>query len=161
TGLGLAIAREFVRLHGGTIGVGEAPEGGALFTVELPVRAPDGSVRADPAADEPAPAVAAVVDELRTAPASPPPGGAADLPLVLVVEDNLEMNRSVCEILSRDYRTESAFDGREGVTRTLELRPDLVLSDIMMPGLGGDALVREIRALPELDSTPILLLSAR
>jgi signal transduction histidine kinase len=164
TGLGLAIARDFVKLHGGAISIADAPEGGALFTVELPRRAPPGvEVRTAPAG-EPAAAetVAPMVDPLRA------PAGAARVasgderrPLVLVVEDHPEMNRFVTESLASEYRVESAFDGREGLRKACELRPDLILSDLMMPEMGGAELLRAIRALREFDETPFVLLTAK
>src|SRR5205823_461784 len=82
-------------------------------------------------------------------------------PLVLVVEDDPQMNSFICESLSADYRTEAAFDGKEGLRKAIELRPDLVVSDLMMPEMSGDALVRAIRAHDELWATPVLVLSAQ
>jgi signal transduction histidine kinase len=82
-------------------------------------------------------------------------------PLVLVVEDNPDMNRFVCESLASEARTESAIDGHDGFSKALALRPDAVVTDIMMPGMSGDELVRAIRARDELRTTPIVLLTAR
>jgi signal transduction histidine kinase len=164
TGLGLAIARDFVGLHGGTIAVDDAPGGGARFTVVLPTRAPAG------AKVEPAPADADLAGELArqaaeelrpgtAEPAGPPPGG--DRALVLVVEDNADMRQFIAETLAPDYRTASAADGRQGLAKATELRPDLVLSDVMMPLHGGDELVRKLRSRPELNAVPVVLLTAR
>jgi CheY-like chemotaxis protein/two-component sensor histidine kinase len=81
--------------------------------------------------------------------------------LVLVVEDNPEMNRFLAECLAPDCRVATAFDGREGLEAVRTLRPDVVLTDIMMPTLGGDQLVRAIRADPAFDATPIVVLTAK
>jgi signal transduction histidine kinase/CheY-like chemotaxis protein len=161
TGLGLAIAREFVALHGGTLVVADAPGGGARFTVELPLAAPPGvAVAAAPAESAPD-AAAALLAELRPY-ALPPSGAAPDgRPLVLVVEDNAEMARLVADTLAPEYRVVTAADGQEGMERTLALRPDLVLTDVMMPRLSGDQLVRTARGYPELDGMPIVVLTAR
>jgi signal transduction histidine kinase len=167
TGLGLAIVRDFVMLHGGTVSVGDAPEGGALVTVRVPVRAPDGADVTAPASDETrlmqlvplAAAESRGYGRRSDAERSVVPGD--DRPLVLVVEDNLEMNDFVREVLSAAYRTAGAVDGKDGLERALALQPDLVVSDIMMPEMSGDALVGEIRSRPELKSTPILLLTAK
>jgi signal transduction histidine kinase len=169
TGLGLHIARELVVLHGGSIGVADAPEGGALFLVELPVQAPagtpvrvDGGVTLDPSA----PADVLVG----------PTGGAAagvrkaeglenvlagELPRVLVVEDNEDMNGFVCEALAPDYRVHGALDGRMGLELARALKPDLIVCDFMMPEMSGDELVRAVRADPAIEATPILILTAR
>jgi light-regulated signal transduction histidine kinase (bacteriophytochrome) len=80
-----------------------------------------------------------------------------------VIEDNAEMRRFLVECLGTDYRVVTAANGRVGLARALELRPDLILTDLMMPELSGDQLVRELRggAHPEMDATPIVLLTAK
>jgi PAS domain S-box-containing protein len=167
TGLGLAIAREFVALHEGTVAIDHAPEGGALFAVDLPRTAPPRAFvrpRAVEGPDEGAnQEVERAVDELRPRPAPLPahepraPGAAR----VLVVEDNYEMNAFVAEALADEHRVASAFDGREGLTKALELRPDVIVTDMMMPEMSGEELTRAVRTHPELDGTPIVILSAR
>ena len=164
TGLGLAIARELVECHGGRIEVGDGVEGGASFRVSLPVVAGDArSAAPSPGAREALDEVAhRTVAELR--PRDEPAvatHGAGDQGLVLVIEDNPEMSRFLVECLAADYRVATAFDGRQGVDRALELRPDLILSDVMMPVMAGDALVRELRAHRELDGIPIIVLTAK
>ncbi len=159
TGLGLSIAREFVELHGGTIRVGQAPEGGALFTVTLPVVAQVGDAPA--AFGDGGELARHALEELHAPAARAATAADGSRPVVLVVEDNRDMNGFIVKMLERDYRVASAFDGREGVEKALELRPDLILTDVMMPELSGDALVREVRKAPALADVPILVLSAR
>jgi signal transduction histidine kinase len=176
TGLGLHIARELVLLHGGYIEVDDAPEGGALFVVELPLRAPAGTeVRPDGSGmleDVPAEWVLdpqAAVGRASTSPTDGPgaagSGAGTDAevgePLVLVVEDNQDMNQFLCEALASAFRVHAAFDGRQGVEMARRLRPDLIVCDFMMPELTGDELVREVRADSTIDSTPVLILTAR
>jgi len=163
TGLGLAIVRELVELHRGTIAVDDAPEGGALFRVRVPRRAPPGTNLRDVPPDASALGDVALraAEELRPRTAAARLEAPRDAPLVLVVEDNPEMNRFVAEALAGEHRVEVAFDGRAGLARALELRPDVVVTDVMMPALGGDELIREIRARSELDATTIVVLSAR
>lgn len=162
TGLGLAIARDFAALHQGTLRVTEAPEGGALFVAELPQRAPTGaavSPASELGGDE---ETSGEVEALRGGRARDT-GQTGDVagPLVLVVEDNPDMNRFLCECLAADHRVATAFDGREGLEKALELRPELIVTDVMMPELSGDELVREIRARRELDRIPIVVLTAK
>ena len=164
TGLGLSIAREFVRLMGGRITIADAPEGGALFSVELPRRVPAG-VAVTAAAVEPAMAELADgdarIEALRAA--SPPPALPAQGqgPLVLVVEDNAAMSALICRCLSSEWRVATAFDGAQGLQQALALRPDLVLTDIMMPGVSGEQLLKELRQRREFDDMPVVVLSAR
>jgi signal transduction histidine kinase len=167
TGLGLAIAKDLVERHGGRIEVGDGARGGALFRVSLPLASEtadeaDGAPR-DPGARDALDLVARqTVVELR--PRSEPAGvihGSGGKGLVLVLEDNLEMSRFLVDCLASEYRVATAFDGRQGLERALELRPDLILSDLMMPVLGGEALVSELRSHPELEGIPIIVLTAK
>lgn len=164
TGLGLAIARDFVALQGGTLSVADAPEGGALFIMNLPRLAPAGAVVTTFAADATeSEAVQQAVEELR-APRNGfrSTGSRQDKSgLVLVVEDNPDMNRFICECLGDEFRVETAFNGEEGLNKALIQKPDLILSDMMMPGMSGEQLVHAIRAHTELDDTAIVLLTAK
>ncbi len=170
SGLGLHIARELVFLHGGTIGVGDAPEGGALFVVDLPLQAPPGtSVRGGRAAatliETPLDALLFDARRMGTRTTNGPTTADADngtaLPVVLVVEDNPDMNRFICDALTPSYQVHAAFDGREGVELARAVKPDLIVCDFMMPEVSGDELVRTVRADPRIDSVPILILTAR
>ncbi|HKF45203.1 MAG TPA: ATP-binding protein [Thermoanaerobaculia bacterium] len=164
TGLGLAIARDFVEMHGGFIGVGDAEEGGALFTVRVPAKAPAGAVVRRMAPGEEARLAEAArqsLETLRTAVGAAEPSESSELPTVLVVEDNPEMNRFICENLSKRYRAVPARDGAEGLRLAADVSPDLVLADVMMPIVSGDAMVREMRARREFDGVPVILLTAK
>jgi PAS domain S-box-containing protein len=165
TGLGLAIAREFVEMHKGHIDVLDSPLGGARFQVTIPLH------RLGAEAPRPAAAPDAgvnrtildgLIEELRPA-AAPRPAEATTpgRPRVLVVEDNPDMNRFVSESLSGRYDVRSAFDGRQGLQEALRFHPTLVVSDIMMPDVSGEEMIAEMRKVPELQDTPILLLSAK
>ncbi len=165
TGLGLTIARDFVDLHRGTIEIQDAPGGGAWFTVTLPRAAPQGaSVRSGwhyetEAFDD---QFNQAIDELREkvdafeGPDTESPGE------VLVVEDNTEMNRFICQSLAQHgFATVSASDGRAGLERARRSTPDLIVTDVMMPNMSGDELVRELRRDPDFDNVPIMLLTAK
>jgi len=164
TGLGLAIAHDFAQLHGGTISVAEAPEGGALLTVDLPTSAP-GGVAVHLAERSPMP-VGLDDDEetpesLGGSTAALPGACCVGAPIVLVVEDNPEMNRFIRDSLSDTFRVDSAFDGEEGLRMVREVKPDLVLCDVMMPKMSGDELVHAVRQHPELATVPIIMLTAK
>lgn len=166
TGLGLALVKDFVDLHGGTIVTLDAPGGGALFQVEMPLRAPQGAyvrhAEALLAPRESGGVVNFAIEELqRTTLDTPAPPRSADRPQVLVVEDNGEMQRFIAEVLGDEYRVVAAANGAEALELALAEPPDLVVSDLMMPKLGGDRLVDEMRASPTLLHVPVLVLSAK
>jgi signal transduction histidine kinase len=164
TGLGLAIAKDFVQLHGGRIEVGDAPEGGALFRVEIPTKA---RTVAPPEGAPPTVKIEAAL--LAQSPAAPnrirpaAPHGPVDpnAPRVVVVEDNPDMLRFLADVLCSHYRIDTAMDGREGLDKIRAIRPDLTITDLVMPVLGGEELVRALRSQPDLDTMPILVLTAR
>ena len=85
-----------------------------------------------------------------------------DKPLILAVDDtpeNLEILRMRLE--ANGYEVATAGDGEEGLARASELRPDLVLLDIMMPKLDGIAVVRRLKADPETQFIPVILVTAK
>ncbi len=185
TGLGLAIVKDFVALHHGSVAIATAPEGGALFTVLLPERAPRGeAVEADrprrmatttPAlALEVATARAATVDaeirlaaELALQSAAPPESDASPRahPLVVVAEDNAEMNAFIAETLAGDgehaIEVLRAHDGDQALALAKRRPPDLVVTDMMMPRRSGEELLAALRADERLRDVPVLVLTAR
>jgi PAS domain S-box-containing protein len=165
TGLGLSIVKELTVLHGGSVRIDDGPEGGARFTLQLPRKA-----LTDAVIDENEPAIVPeeigrqLVDELRnlkTGGALTPAPSISSSQTVLVVEDNRDMNTYLNSILQPHYRVLSAFTGNEGLQLAKENRPDLIISDIMMPGMSGDAMVEQIRQRKELKDVPILILTAK
>jgi PAS domain S-box-containing protein len=161
-GIGLALVAELVRLHDGSVTV-ESEEGvGSTFTVRLPYRASDFGVPAAPRVDR----NTAYVDEaLQWSPPDTAPAGAQAVPAhdasVLVVEDNPDMRAFISELLTPYWRVLQAPDGREGLALARKHRPDLVLTDVMMPHLDGFGLLAELRGDPRTASMPVVFLSAR
>jgi diguanylate cyclase (GGDEF)-like protein/PAS domain S-box-containing protein len=156
TGLGLALVRELVLLHDGVVTVDDAPEGGALFRVVLPwVHTDETPVTREAAAAE------AVAPELPSGTGAgvvrPPRTGR---PLVLVADDHPDVRRALAEVLS-DYDVALAPDGDAALALARELEPDVVLTDVMMPGTSGEDLVAALRAEPAFDDVPIIVVSAR
>ena len=74
-------------------------------------------------------------------PADEPQPEGASRAKVLVVEDNPDMNRFVAQCLAAEYQVVCAFDGQQGLERALADTPDLIVSDIMMPGVSGEQMV--------------------
>ena len=170
TGIGLSLVHELTALHGGRVSVDSVVGKGTTFRVVLP----KGTAHLPPQALSPAVATpgsgrtaAAHAAEAAhwTAAGAPSPGaasqGAGPRASVLVVDDNADLRTYLTELLSSQYDVTTAGDGEEALQAIRAHRPDLVVSDVMMPRLDGGALVRALRADPATVSLPVILLSAR
>jgi PAS domain S-box-containing protein len=141
-GLGLAIVRHLVEMHGGTVAVTSAGSGqGSTFIVQLPIRA----LRSLPAGTGPLRAEAASAGPPRPDPAEPVLRGLR----ILVVEDDPDSLEMICTLLAqRGAQVRPAASAAEAFDALDEWRPDLLVSDLGMPGEDGLGLIRRVRALP-------------
>jgi DNA-binding response OmpR family regulator len=87
--------------------------------------------------------------------------GKGDRPRVLVADDNADMRQYVVRLLPGQYQVEAAPDGTAALAAARARRPDLILTDVMMPRLDGFGLLRELRTDPRTQDVPVILLSAR
>jgi signal transduction histidine kinase len=85
---------------------------------------------------------------------------AAERALILIVDDDASLRRMIARALEVDYRVATAVDGDDGLVQAVALQPDLILSDIRMPGLTGHELLLAVRATTDLVDVPFLLLTA-
>lgn len=162
TGLGLAIAKDFIKLHQGTIKVHQAKLGGALFVMQIPLNAPtEHLVHSEQPIQRTIEVPRIVNKQHEIAAMQLNTEGHVNLPLILVVEDNLAMNEFLCELLSNDYRIACAQDGKEGLDKAIQLHPQIIISDIMMPKMNGIEMVHAIRQHSSLLSTPIMIVTAK
>ena len=162
SGIGLALVKEIIALHGGTIAVESDLGRGSIFTITLP----RGEVTQDH--------VFAVSDEEDEQTFLPlrleekqddgvlsPAISNMNAPLVLVVDDNADMRSYVERILRKEYRIILAKDGAEAFEQAQRLRPELIVTDVMMPKMSGHDLLQAVRADKGLRSIPVIFLTAR
>ncbi|MFQ5569698.1 MAG: two-component regulator propeller domain-containing protein [Rhodothermales bacterium] len=171
TGIGLALAKELIVLHGGTVRVVSEVGFGSEFIVSLPTGKahlhPEQIVEAAeaPATGEERPAhpamdvapEAAVV----SAPDATPVPEETGAPCILVVEDNPDVNDYIKEILEEQFEVVQAYHGAEGLEQAKKRCPDLVVSDVRMPEMDGLTLCRTLKSDPHLNHIPVILLTAR
>ena len=171
SGIGLAFVQELVHMHGGEIRVDSELGRGSTFTVCLRFGSghlPREHLVAEDAATRGASNAPAYVEEalgwLRgdAAPGlSDGAGASRSAARVLVVDDNADMREYVARLLRERWQVTSAADGREALELLGAQAFDLVISDVMMPGLDGFGLLRAVKSSPATAELPVMLLSAR
>ncbi|MCO8270471.1 SpoIIE family protein phosphatase [Actinoplanes sp. TRM 88003] len=171
SGIGLALVRELVELHGGTITADSTYGQGTTFTVRLPVGAGHLPAEAVTTARVTAPVSSGadpyVQEALRWTPGTAEPAGdpvprAKSPATVLVADDNADMRDYLTRLLhSAGHQVHAVGDGQAALEAARARHPDLIVSDVMMPRLDGLELVAALRADPRTAGTPVLLLSAR
>ncbi len=159
SGIGLALVKAFVELHGGTISVESDEKQGTVFTVDLPVRTCEVSSLEDSSAtsvSEVSPlnnAVPVEEEELEK-------NYDSSKPSVLIIDDNADIRLYVHGLLHADYAVIEAADGSEGIRKAMKYVPDLIISDVMMPGIDGVECCRRLKSELQTCHIPVILLTA-
>jgi len=169
SGIGLALVRELVGMHGGSVAVESTPGAGTTFRVRVPLgtrHLPAEHVVAEPAeggltAQAAEPYVQEALRWLPDGEESARPAPAAAGARVLVADDNADMRAYLVRLLRDDYAVTAVRDGVEAFAAACAEPPELIISDVMMPRLDGLGLLAELRGDPRTAAVPVLLLSAR
>jgi signal transduction histidine kinase/DNA-binding response OmpR family regulator len=180
SGIGLAFVQELVRLHGGSVSAESQPGKGTTFRVSIPRGSrhlPSGQIGHPERRLSTAVGANPFVEEaLRWLPGSSDRDAgfpeveldaaavntiSEDRAFVLIVDDNADMRDYLCRLLAPHYELEIVGDGEAALAASACRKPDLVLTDIMIPGIDGLELVERLRIDPQTSTIPIILLSAR
>lgn len=178
SGIGLAFVQELVKLHGGTVSAESRLDEGTTISVAIPKgsRAPaqhrngedrsSTTVGAAPFVEEALrwlpdhPSSDAGLPEVDPAPHSPEKRNGSRRTL-LVVDDNADMRDYLRRLLSAQYDLKIVGNGEEALAAVGSQKPDLILTDIMMPGFDGIELLRRLRTDARTNTVPVIVLSAR
>jgi signal transduction histidine kinase/DNA-binding response OmpR family regulator len=163
SGIGLAITREFVKMHNGEITVTSEPDHGSCFKIRLQLPVPGRSM-ADVPIDETINCeelgVSMLTDEKDTPQLKYHNAGKNKNPVVLLVEDNEDFRFYLKDNLKDTFFIIEASNGREGWQKALSQHPDLIVSDISMPEMNGIDLCRKIKSDKRTSHIPFILLTA-
>lgn len=170
SGIGLALVKSFVDLHGGTINVANQSEGtGSIFTVVLPVvEVPAGEL---PSIDHALAQEASVQSEHNLkAQVDTELADALEVsevisedeprPIVLVIDDNQDIRSYMQSLLGMQYRVITASHGQEGIRKAMSMMPDAIVCDVMMPGMDGIECCSRLKHEVNTCHIPVMMLTA-
>jgi len=162
TGIGLALCKELVELHGGNIAVSSQAGAGTTFTLAFPkgkahlkeeqirlISQPQHFVSQEKVS--PTPLISAKASH----------SNREEVPVILIAEDIPDMRQYLQSILQADYSLIMATDGQDALAKAAQHMPDLIITDIMMPRMDGMSLVQRLKSNAKTDHIPVIFLSAK
>jgi signal transduction histidine kinase/DNA-binding response OmpR family regulator len=161
SGIGLALVKELVELHHGSIVVESIIGEGTCFTIHLPLGKDHltsdelALVPAEELSQDQTAVIADALEDVDEIDAGP------SMPKLLIVEDNADLRYYLRSCLSDKYNIVESPDGLDGYQKALEQIPDLVVTDLMMPGMDGIELCKKLKADEKTSHIPIILLTAK
>jgi len=153
TGIGLHICQEYMKLHNGNIMVESEPEKETIFKINIPIESEPSYTKENFILQSHFDKTAETTSEESNA-------NLKLKPVILFAEDNNELRVYYKNLLSNKYKVITAKNGTQAFEIASELIPNLIISDILMPGLDGVSLTEQIRNTPELNHIPVILLTA-
>lgn len=162
TGVGLALTKELIKLHNGTIEVTSQPDHGSQFTITLPIVLPS-TVNTRRQLTNQRFNNSTTLDTFKAQ--SPKPTtqnlNSTSLPLALIVEDNEDLRAYIRSCLEDQWTVQEAIDGTEGLEKAIKLIPEVIITDVMMPKMDGHGLTKALRENIQTSHIPIIMLTAK
>lgn len=154
SGIGLWLAKSIVELHGGSISVKSEIKKGTVFTVSIPIRhvAEETQDVTKTISEEDVNAEFEEVDVTTEF--------VEGKPILLVIDDNKDIRELVKELMKEDYNIITAQSGKEGIKRAIRYVPDLIVCDVMMPGIDGMETCARLKSEQTTSHIPVLMLTA-
>ncbi|WP_052328424.1 hybrid sensor histidine kinase/response regulator transcription factor [Segatella paludivivens] len=160
TGIGLHLTRSLVELHHGDIHAENNINGpGCKFIIHLPLG--HKHLRNDEIEDNAMPQQENIESKVPEVVVDDSKSRRKTKHYILVVEDEEEIRKYICDQLRPEFNTRESEDGKDAYQKILDKKPDLIISDVMMPEMNGFELCRKIRQNPNVNSVPIILLTAK
>ena len=156
SGIGLALVKAFVELHGGTVTVDSTEKEGTVFTVSIPVETEEHAL----AAEHEISLSSSTLPDLSLEDTSGELDYDSTKPAILVIDDNADIRSYIRGLLYPEYSVLEAADGMEGIRKAMKYVPDVIISDIMMPGMDGIDCCRQLKNELQTCHIPIILLTA-
>jgi signal transduction histidine kinase/ligand-binding sensor domain-containing protein/CheY-like chemotaxis protein len=167
TGIGLALTKELVELHKGKIGAESEESQGTTITIRFPLGKdhlkPEEIIDEEEAQEKPTRLQSEEVFEIKTAPkpAELEELTQQDKASLLIVEDNTDVRQFIRGVLDDDYLIFEAVDGEEGFNKAIEIIPDLIISDVMMPKMDGFEMCEKLKSDERTSHIPVIMLTAK
>lgn len=163
SGIGLSLVKELVELHKGSIDVQSEIQKGTTFIVSLPITKEHFSATEiiDNAVSNTQHEDIAALDEMTTSTVETEPEHNGKLPSLLIIEDNSDMRRYIRLNTEKKFSITESINGEEGLAKALEIIPDIIISDVMMPKMGGFEVCRRLKSDHRTNHIPIILLTAK
>ncbi|MCD8319122.1 MAG: substrate-binding domain-containing protein [Paraprevotella sp.] len=166
SGIGLALVKAFIELHDGQITAENRPQGGACFTVRLPLqqaRYREQAAGPAPVSSHPNPALSSdEIGKIITVENEDTPASATDenKDILLVIDDNADIRNYVKVLMSERYAVLEAADGQTGLNLAMKYVPNVIICDVMMPAIDGMECCRRLKSEMQTCHIPIILLTA-